>query len=106
MDTITVRHIEIPEDLARYYERYMSVVRHFQHEQDRTAFFTPPQRKFLCDVANALRNLPDPDGVGFFFSEAKKINAVWSPQRGALLSAGHAAGEWFRELLPLPEEPR
>jgi len=98
----------IPKNIQAYLENFMTVTR-FQVDMPgipygppaRTADrFTDAKLKFLADVAQAAHNLFRPDGVVFFYNQAKLINTAWGPHKH-LLEDGR--GVPFYGLLPLPE---
>lgn len=107
--TTTTRQIELPESLAVYFQRYLNIAR-YQRCRMRadpdvqiTAQLTPKQELFLCGIAQAFHNLAEPDGVAFFYSEAKRINSTWAPHVADLLADDRIG--WMKQLTPLPEHP-
>jgi len=100
----------IPNTLARYHERALSVMRYqfgpgtVGPRANAFPAYTAHQTKFLCDIAQALHNLTEDQGVTFFFSEAARINAAWKEHLPELLEEG-SYRHYFQALWPLPEEP-
>ena len=102
--------IQVPESLAQYHERAMSVLRYqygpgpFGPRNHQPPMYNSQQMKFLSDIAHAFHNLTGESGVEFFYTEAGKINAAWQYQRAELL-ADRCYGHFFEKLWPLPEKP-
>lgn len=105
----TTRQIELPESLAVYFQRYLNISRYMvcSGRADPTAQLTPQftsiQMLFLCGIAQAFHNITEPDGVAFFYSEAKRINTTWSTYYPELLAQDPR--RWLEQLIPLPEQP-
>lgn len=106
----TVTVIQIPDSLARYHERAMSVLRYqfgpgpVGPRERLFPAYNPQQVRFLCDIAHAFHNLTENDGIEFFYREAGKINAAWKDHLDGVFEDGPHR-HFFEGLWPLPEGP-
>lgn len=104
------REIRVPDSLARYHEKAMSVLRHqfgagpVGPREGLLPAYNHQQMKFLGDIAQAFHNLTENEGIEFFYTEAVKINAAWKDHLDGVFEDGPYR-HYFEGLWPLPEGP-